>query len=89
MIVMDFACIETPEMIQKQEDWVNRTLRDLYQGATVCLHADRTTTTECGDVPGQCTVRVECDYCPAFVVTPSGCTVHLAPWYFTAGPAVL
>lgn len=88
--MFDFAPAETPEEIQRQEDWVNRTLASLY-GATVCLHADRTVSAApSGDylIPVSM-IRIECDYCPAVAVRMTGSGVHLAPWYFTAGPAVL
>jgi hypothetical protein len=64
------------ELIQAQEDWVNRTLAD--KRVRVCLHADRTTTF-LGDG-----LQVECDYCPALVrcVTTAG-IVTLAPLYYT------
>jgi len=86
---MDFACVETPEMIQHREDWVNRTLRDTYPDARVCLHADRTTSVWRSDADGQGWIRTECDYCPSFTITLTSCTVHLAAWYFTDGPAAL
>lgn len=88
MTMVNFAPGTTPEEIQKQEDWINRTLPRAY-GATVCLHADRTTTTWRSDADGETWTGTECDYCPAFVVSPPGITAHLAPSYFTDGPAVL
>ena len=81
--MMDFVQAETPEMIQHQEEWVNRTLRAGYPGASVCLHADRTTTTDRPDPLGSVMITVECDYCPAVAV---GLNVvpNLVAWYFSS-----
>jgi hypothetical protein len=87
--MLDFAFPETPEEIQHQENWINRTLRDAYPGVSVCLHADRTTVIlqpDTGEVPG---FRTDCDYCPAYVVVLAGVVPHLMPWYFTPGPTAL
>lgn len=87
--MLDFVHPETPEEIQHQEDWVNRTLRDTYPGASVCLHADRTTLVfwpDTGDTPWR---RTECDYCPAYTVALTGETPCMAPWYFTTGSSAL
>ena len=80
--MMDFAFPETPEEIQHQEDWVNRTLQPNYPGVRVCLHADRTMTTWRSDADGEIWIRTECDYCPASVITPDGTVPCLAPGYF-------
>lgn len=80
---MTFSAPETPEEIQHQEDWINRTLRADYPSAYVCLHADRTVTSLTPDSPaGQPMKRTECDYCPAVMISTCDFTVVLAPWYF-------
>jgi hypothetical protein len=78
--MIQFAVAETPEEIQHQEDWINRTLSPDYPGVHVCLHADRTVTMT-DDVPPW--IRTECDYCPAFVITRITETVVLVPSYFS------
>lgn len=78
MTMFHFTTAETPEEIQHQEDWVNRTLQPDYPGVHVCLHADVT----CSDCDGR--VKIECDYCPTVMVmmcVPVG--FRLVPYYST------
>lgn len=78
-----FSAPETPEEIQHQEDWINRTLHADYPSAHVCLHADRTVTVLRPDNPfGRAMIKTECDYCPAVVIVLEGVTVTMVPWYF-------
>lgn len=81
--MLNFAPAETREVIQHQEDWVNRTLRADYPGTRVCLHADRTTTHTQSTPDGPLIIRLECDYCPAMAESSSGLAPVLPPEYFT------